>query len=142
MVCTFNVCSLKTSFFCDARDAKTTEMDRGSMRFNLSSDTGYTHIWIDQGTRNNSSNIIVRDWFEGHDVLVWRDVTLSCRTDFQIFEGGSIIMACYCNKISFHMCFFLGALWVCSSFSWVTGHRTVAVKKLFDTKFGQQGLQI
>ncbi|GFX04261.1 transposable element Tcb2 transposase [Trichonephila clavipes] len=48
----------------------------------------------------------------------------------QLQSTGPVIVM----RFFFHMCFFLEALWVCSSFSWTTMHRTVAAEQLLESE--------
>ncbi|GFX30032.1 transposable element Tcb2 transposase [Trichonephila clavipes] len=93
--------------------------------------SGHIYIWKEQETRNNPPNIIDRDRFEGHNVLVWGGIMLGCRTNLHIFEESSVIGACYCNEIILpYVRPFTGAVgW---QFLFMDGnvpyHRTVAVE--------------
>ncbi|GFX13451.1 transposable element Tcb1 transposase [Trichonephila clavipes] len=85
-------------------------------RFNLSSDSHRILIWRERGSRNHPLNIIERDRYRDHGVLVWGGIMLGSRTDLHIFDAGSVNGTRYCNEILLPMCVFLEALWVCSSF--------------------------
>ncbi|GFU12682.1 transposable element Tc3 transposase [Trichonephila clavipes] len=68
-------------------------------RFSLSSDSHRILIWRERGSRNHPSNIIERDRYRGRDVLVWGGIMLESRTDFHIFDAGSVNGTRYCNEI-------------------------------------------
>ncbi|GFU82075.1 transposable element Tcb1 transposase [Trichonephila clavipes] len=96
-------------------------------RFSLSSDSHRILIWRERGSRNHPSNIIERDRYGGRGVLVWGGIMLGSRTDLltsstQVQSTGPVIV----TRFFFHMCVFLEALWVCSSFSWATMHHVIA----------------
>ncbi|GFT49997.1 transposable element Tcb2 transposase [Trichonephila clavipes] len=96
-------------------------------RFSLSSDSHRILIWRERGSRNHPSNIIERDRYGGRGVLVWAGILLDSRTETftsstQVQSTGPIIV----TRFFFHMCVFLEALWVCSSFSWTTMHHVIA----------------
>ncbi|GFX03919.1 transposable element Tcb1 transposase [Trichonephila clavipes] len=59
-------------------------------RFSLSSDSHRILIWRERGSRNHPSNIIERDRYGGHGVLVWGGIMLGSRTDLHIFDAGSV----------------------------------------------------
>ncbi|GFW26178.1 transposable element Tc3 transposase [Trichonephila clavipes] len=91
-------------------------------RFSLSSDSHRILIWRERGSRNHPPILIERDRYGGHGVLVWGGIMLGSRTDIHIFDAGPVIV----TRFFFHMCVFLEALWVCSSFSWTTMHHVIA----------------
>ncbi|GFS86316.1 transposable element Tcb2 transposase [Trichonephila clavipes] len=68
-------------------------------RFSLSSDSHRILIWRERGSRNYPSNIIERDRYGGHGVLVWGGIMLGSRTDLHIFDAGSVNGTRYCNEI-------------------------------------------
>ncbi|GFV67211.1 transposable element Tc3 transposase [Trichonephila clavipes] len=68
-------------------------------RFSLSSDSHRILIWRERGSRNHPSNIIERDRYGGCGVLVWGGIMLGRRTDFHIFDAGSVNGTRYCNEI-------------------------------------------
>ncbi|GFW45364.1 transposable element Tcb1 transposase [Trichonephila clavipes] len=68
-------------------------------RFSLSSDSHRILIWRERGSRNHPSNIIERDRYGGHGVLVWGGIMLGSRTDLHIFDAGSVNGTRYCNEI-------------------------------------------
>ncbi|GFU91626.1 transposable element Tcb1 transposase [Trichonephila clavipes] len=68
-------------------------------RFSLSSDSHRILIWRERGSRNHPSNIIERDRYGGHGVLVWQGIMLGSRTDLHIFDAGSVNGTRYCNEI-------------------------------------------
>ncbi|GFX98628.1 hypothetical protein TNCV_1502061 [Trichonephila clavipes] len=89
-------------------------------------DTIFHRILIDELLhRNYPSNIIERDK-KCRGVLVWEFIILVV-SDLHIFDADSVNGTRYCNEdSSVHMCVFLEALWVCSSFSWTTMHHVIA----------------
>ncbi|GFX17959.1 transposable element Tcb2 transposase [Trichonephila clavipes] len=68
-------------------------------RFSLSSDSHRILIWRERGSRNYLSNIIERDRYGGHGVLVRGGIMLGSRTDLHIFDAGSVNGTRYCNEI-------------------------------------------
>ncbi|GFU31873.1 transposable element Tcb1 transposase [Trichonephila clavipes] len=96
-------------------------------RFSLSSDSHRILIWRERGSRNHPSNIIERDRYGGRGALVWGGIMLGSRTDLHIFDAGLVNgTRVIVTRFFFHMCVFLEALWVCSSFSWTTMHHVIA----------------
>ncbi|GFS57525.1 transposable element Tcb1 transposase [Trichonephila clavipes] len=95
-------------------------------RFSLSSDSHRILIWRERGSRNHPSNIIERDRYGGRGVLVWEAsclvVVQTITSSTQVQSTGPVIV----TRFFFHMCVFLEALWVCSSFSWTTMHHVIA----------------
>ncbi|GFT51731.1 transposable element Tcb1 transposase [Trichonephila clavipes] len=95
-------------------------------RFSLSSDSHRILIWRERGSHNHPSNIPEKDRYRGRGVLVWRGIMIGSRTDFtsstQVQSTAPVIV----TRFFFHMCVFLEALWVCSSFSWTTMHHVIA----------------
>ncbi|GFW07546.1 transposable element Tcb2 transposase [Trichonephila clavipes] len=90
-------------------------------RFSLSSDS--------------HSNIIERDRYGGHGVLVWGGIMLGSRTDLHIFDAGSVNGTRYCNEILLpYVRLFRGAM--CLQFLFMDDnapcHRTVAAEKLLE----------
>ncbi|GFX66351.1 transposable element Tcb1 transposase [Trichonephila clavipes] len=65
----------------------------------LSSDSHRILLWRERGSRNHPSNIIERDRYGGHGVLVWGGIMLGSRTDLHIFDAGSVNGTRYCNEI-------------------------------------------
>ncbi|GFU63419.1 transposable element Tc1 transposase [Trichonephila clavipes] len=57
-------------------------------RFSLSSDSHRILIWRERVSRNHPSNIIERDRYGGHGVLVWEGIMIGSRTDLHIFDTG------------------------------------------------------
>ncbi|GFS71800.1 HTH_Tnp_Tc3_2 domain-containing protein [Trichonephila clavipes] len=95
-------------------------------RFSLSSDSHRILIWRERGSRNHPSNIIERDRYGGHGVLIWE---ASCLVVVQTFTSSTQVQSTgpvIVTRFFFHMCVFLEALWVCSSFSWTTMHHVIA----------------
>ncbi|GFU60061.1 transposable element Tcb1 transposase [Trichonephila clavipes] len=72
---------------------------RHESRFSLSSDSHRILIWRERGSHNHPSNIIERDRYGGHGVLVWGGIMLGSRTDLHIFDAGSVNGTRYCNEI-------------------------------------------
>ncbi|GFU30055.1 HTH_Tnp_Tc3_2 domain-containing protein [Trichonephila clavipes] len=68
-------------------------------RFSLSSDSHRILIWRERGSRNHFSNIIERDRYRGHGVLLWGGIMFGSRTDLHIFDAGSVNGTRYCNEI-------------------------------------------
>ncbi|GFT74713.1 transposable element Tcb2 transposase [Trichonephila clavipes] len=68
-------------------------------RFSLSSDSHRILIWRERGSRNHPSNIIERDRYGGHGVLVWGGIMFGSRTDLHILDAGSVNETRYCNEI-------------------------------------------
>ncbi|GFT17879.1 HTH_Tnp_Tc3_2 domain-containing protein [Trichonephila clavipes] len=68
-------------------------------RFSLSSDSHRILIWRERGSRNHPSNIIERDRYGGHGVLVCGGIMLGSRTDLHIFDAGSVNGTRYCKEI-------------------------------------------
>ncbi|GFX00645.1 transposable element Tcb1 transposase [Trichonephila clavipes] len=79
-------------------------------RFSLSSDSHRILIWRARGSRNHPLNIIEREWYGGHGILVCGGIMLGSRTDLQIFDAGSVNGTVIVTKFIFHMCVFLKAL--------------------------------
>ncbi|GFY23997.1 transposable element Tcb2 transposase [Trichonephila clavipes] len=82
--------------FCQKKSVCTTPYES---RFSLSSDSHRILIWRERGSRNHPSNIIERDRYGGHGVLVWVGIMLGSRTDLHIFDAGSVNGTRYCNEI-------------------------------------------
>ncbi|GFV38144.1 transposable element Tcb2 transposase [Trichonephila clavipes] len=68
-------------------------------RFSLSSDSHRILIWRERGSRNHPSNIIERDRYGGHGVLVWGGIMHGSRTDLHIFDAGLVNGTRYSNEI-------------------------------------------
>ncbi|GFV19770.1 transposable element Tcb2 transposase [Trichonephila clavipes] len=68
-------------------------------KFSLCRDSHRILIWRERGSRNHPSNIIERDRYGGHGVLVLGGIMLGSRTDLHIFDAGSINGTRYCNEI-------------------------------------------
>ncbi|GFV81316.1 transposable element Tc1 transposase [Trichonephila clavipes] len=106
-------------------------------RFSLSSDSHRILIWREQGSRNHPSNIIERDRYGGRGVLVWGGIRLGSRTDFHIFDAGSVNGTRYCNEILLpYVCLFRGAMGLQFLFidDNATCHRTVAAEQLLESE--------
>ncbi|GFY20224.1 transposable element Tcb2 transposase [Trichonephila clavipes] len=106
-------------------------------RFSLSSDSHRILIWREGGSRNHSSNIIERDRYGGHGVLVWGGIMLGSRTDLHIFDAGSVNGTRYCNEILLpHVRLFRGAMGL--QFFFMDDNapcqRTVAAEQLLESE--------
>ncbi|GFV60074.1 transposable element Tcb2 transposase [Trichonephila clavipes] len=110
---------------------------RHESRFSLSSDSHRILIWRERGSRNHPSNIIERDRYGGHGVLVWGGIMLGSRTDLHIFDAGSVNETRYCNEILLpYVRLFRGAMGLQFLFmdDNVPCHRTVAAKQLLESE--------
>ncbi|GFU56282.1 transposable element Tcb2 transposase [Trichonephila clavipes] len=106
-------------------------------RFSLSSDSHLILIWRERGSRNHPSNIIERDRYGGHGVLVWEGIMLGSRTDLHIFDAGSVNGTRYCNEILLpYVCIFRGAMGLQFLFMDDNApcHRTVAAEQLLESE--------
>ncbi|GFS90447.1 transposable element Tc1 transposase [Trichonephila clavipes] len=106
-------------------------------RFSLSSDSHRILIWRERGNRNHPSNIIERDRYGGHGVLLWGGIMLGSRTDLHIFDAGSVNGTRYCNEILLpYVRLFRGALGLQFLFMDDNApcHRTVAAKQLLESE--------
>ncbi|GFX17866.1 transposable element Tcb2 transposase [Trichonephila clavipes] len=106
-------------------------------RFSLSSDSHRILIWRERGSRNHPSNIIERDRYGGHGVLVWGGIMLGSRTDLHIFDAGSVNGTCYCNEILLpYVRLFRGAMGLQFLFMDDNApcHRTVAAEELLESE--------
>ncbi|GFT45138.1 transposable element Tcb2 transposase [Trichonephila clavipes] len=95
-------------------------------RFSLSSDSHRILIWRERGSRNHHSNIIERDRYGGR---VFSFGEASCLVVVQTFTSSTKVQSTgpvIVTRFFFHMCVFLKALWVCSSFSWTTMYYVIA----------------
>ncbi|GFX35768.1 transposable element Tc1 transposase [Trichonephila clavipes] len=105
-------------------------------RFSLSSDSYRIQIWRERGSRNHPSNIIERDRYGGHGVIVWGGIMLGSRTDLHIFDAGSINGTRYCNEILLpYVRLFRGAMGLQFLFMDDNApcHRTVAAEQLLES---------
>ncbi|GFW19536.1 transposable element Tcb2 transposase [Trichonephila clavipes] len=94
----------RRSLWCrDHRNLRDNEWGRvlftDESRFSLSSDSHRILIWRARGSRNHPSNIIERDRYGGHGVLVWGGIMIGSRIDLHIFDAGSVNGTRYCNEI-------------------------------------------
>ncbi|GFW22269.1 transposable element Tc1 transposase [Trichonephila clavipes] len=106
-------------------------------RFSLSSDSHRILIWRERGSRNHPSNIIERDRYGGHGVLVWRGIMLGSRTDLHIFDAGSVNGTRYCNEILLpYVRLFRGAMGLQFLFMDDNApcHRKVAAEQLLESE--------
>ncbi|GFT28326.1 transposable element Tc1 transposase [Trichonephila clavipes] len=106
-------------------------------RFSLSSDSHRILIWRERGSRNHPSNIIERDRYGGHGVLVWGGIMLGSRTDLHIFDAGSVNGTRYCNEILLpYVRLFRGAMGLPFLFMDDNApcHRTVAAEQLLESE--------
>ncbi|GFW14596.1 transposable element Tc1 transposase [Trichonephila clavipes] len=88
-----------------------------------------------QTARNHPSNIIERDRYGGHGVLVWGGIMLGSRTDLHIFDVGSVNGTRYCNEILLpYVRLFRGAMGLQFLFmdDIAPCHRTVASEQLLE----------
>ncbi|GFU31233.1 transposable element Tcb1 transposase [Trichonephila clavipes] len=105
-------------------------------RFSLSSDSHRILIWRERGSRNHPSNIIERDRYGGRGVLVCGGIMLGSRTDFHIFDAGSVNGTRYCNEILPYVRLFRGAMGLQFLFMDDNApcHRTVAAEQLLESE--------
>ncbi|GFX73801.1 transposable element Tc1 transposase [Trichonephila clavipes] len=106
-------------------------------RISLSSDSHRILIWRERGSRNHPSNIIERDRYGGRGVLVWGGIMLGSRTDFHIFDAGSVNGTRYCNEILLpYVRLFRGAMGLQFLFMDDNApcHRTVAAEQLLESE--------
>ncbi|GFT21478.1 transposable element Tc1 transposase [Trichonephila clavipes] len=113
------------------------ELFTDESRFSLSSDSHRILIWRERGSRNHPSNIIERDRYGGRGVLVREGIMLGSRTDFHIFDAGSVNGTRYCNEILLsYVSLFRGAM--CLQFLFMDDnascHRTVAAEQLLESE--------
>ncbi|GFT48884.1 transposable element Tcb1 transposase [Trichonephila clavipes] len=96
-------------------------------RFSLSSDSHRILIWRERGSRKHPSNIIERDRYGGHGVLVWGGIMLGSRTDLHILNAGSVNGTRYCNEILLpYVRLFRGAMGLQFIFMDDTMHHVIA----------------
>ncbi|GFU02412.1 transposable element Tcb2 transposase [Trichonephila clavipes] len=110
---------------------------RHESRFSLSSDSYRILIWRERGSRNHPSNIIERDRYGGHGVLVWGGIMLGSRADLHIFDAGSVNGTRYCNEILLpYVRLFRGAMGLQFLFMDDNApcHRTVAAEQLLESE--------
>ncbi|GFY08810.1 transposable element Tcb2 transposase [Trichonephila clavipes] len=110
---------------------------RHESRFSLSRDSHRILIWRERGSRNHPSNIIERDRYGGHGVLVWGGIMLGSRTDLHIFDAGSVNGTRYCNEILLpYVRLFRGAMGLQFLFKDDNApcHRTVAAEQLLESE--------
>ncbi|GFX06351.1 transposable element Tc3 transposase [Trichonephila clavipes] len=106
-------------------------------RFSLSSDSHRILIWRERGSRNHPSNIIERDRYGGHGVLLWGGIMLGSRTDLHIFDAGSVNGTRHCNEILLpYVRLFRGAMGLQFLFMDDNApcHRTVAAEQLLESR--------
>ncbi|GFX74575.1 transposable element Tc3 transposase [Trichonephila clavipes] len=106
-------------------------------RHSLSSDSHRILIWRERESRNHPSNIIERDRYGGHDVLVWGGIMLGSRTDLHIFDAGSVNGTRYRNEILLpYVRIFRGAMGLQFLFMDDNApcHRTVAAEQLLESE--------
>ncbi|GFU57198.1 transposable element Tc1 transposase [Trichonephila clavipes] len=95
-------------------------------RFILSSDSHPILIWRERGSRNHPSNTIEGT---GMEVAMFSFREASCLVVLQTYTSSTQVQSTgpvIVTRFFFHMCVFLEALWVCSSFSWTTMHHGIA----------------
>ncbi|GFY27730.1 transposable element Tcb2 transposase [Trichonephila clavipes] len=86
---------------------------------------------------NHPSNIIERERYGGHGVLVWEGIMLGSRTDLHIFDAGSVNGTRYCNGILLpYVRLFRGAMGLQFLFMDDNApcHRTVAAEQLLESE--------
>ncbi|GFU19362.1 transposable element Tcb2 transposase [Trichonephila clavipes] len=106
-------------------------------RFSLSSDSHRILIWRERGSRNHLSNINERNRYGGGGVLVWGGIMPDSRTDFHIFDAGSVNGTRYCNEILLpYVRLFRGAMGLQFLFMDDNApcHRTVAAEQLLESR--------
>ncbi|GFV19837.1 transposable element Tcb2 transposase [Trichonephila clavipes] len=106
-------------------------------RFSLRSDSHHILIWRERGSRNHPSNIIERDRYGGHGVLVWGGIMLGSRADLHVFDAGSFNGTRYCNEILLpYVHLFTGAMGLQFLFMDDNApcHRTVAAEQLLESE--------
>ncbi|GFS81613.1 transposable element Tcb1 transposase [Trichonephila clavipes] len=106
-------------------------------RFSLSSVSHRILIWRERRSRNHPSNIIERDRYAGRGVLVWGGIMLDSRTDFHIFDAGSVNGTRYCNEILLpYVRLFRGVMGLQILFMDDNApcHRTVAAEQLLESR--------
>ncbi|GFY10437.1 HTH_Tnp_Tc3_2 domain-containing protein [Trichonephila clavipes] len=96
-------------------------------RFSLSSDS---HLAYSSGESGEAA-IIPRTSLKGTgmEVAVFSFGEASCLVVVQTFTSSTQVQSTgpvIVTRFFFHMCVFLEALWVCSSFSWMTMHHVIA----------------
>ncbi|GFX26072.1 transposable element Tcb2 transposase [Trichonephila clavipes] len=114
-----------------------THRRRHESRLSLSSDSHRILIWRERESRNHPSNIIERDRYGGHGVLVWGGIMLGSRTDLHIFDAGSVNGTRYCNEILLpYVRLFRGAMGLQFLFMDDNApcHRTVAAEQLLESE--------
>ncbi|GFW26580.1 transposable element Tcb2 transposase [Trichonephila clavipes] len=110
---------------------------RHESRFSLSSDSHRILIWRERGSRNHPSNIIERDRYGGHGVLVWGGIMLSNGTDLHIFDAVLVNGTRYCNEILLpYVRLFGGSMGLQFLFmdDKAPSHRTVAAEQLLESE--------
>ncbi|GFX27324.1 transposable element Tcb2 transposase [Trichonephila clavipes] len=106
-------------------------------RFSLSRDSHRILIWRERGSHNHPSNIIERDKYGGHGVLVWGGIMLGSCTDLHIFDAGSVNGTRYFNEILLpYVRLFRGAMGLQFLFMDDNApcHRTVAAEQLLESE--------
>ncbi|GFS71485.1 transposable element Tcb2 transposase [Trichonephila clavipes] len=68
-------------------------------RFSLSSDSGWTTIWRERGTRFEPRNITERHHFPSRGVMVWAGIVMDGRTDLHFFDTGSVTAQRYRDEV-------------------------------------------
>ncbi|GFX30262.1 transposable element Tcb2 transposase [Trichonephila clavipes] len=113
------------------------EYSTDESRFGLSSDSHRILIWRERGSRNHPSNIIEKDRYGGHGVLIWGGIMLDSRTDLHIFDADSVNGSRYCNEILLpYVILFRGAMGLQFLFMDDNApcHRTVAAEQLLESR--------
>ncbi|GFT57814.1 transposable element Tcb2 transposase [Trichonephila clavipes] len=106
-------------------------------RFSTRSDSQRVLIWREIGTRFYTSNIKERHHYAGPGVLVWGGIMLNGRTEFHIFDRGSVIGDLYCEEVLLpHVRLFRGAIGPDFIFmdDNARPHRTLAFEELLESE--------
>ncbi|GFW18680.1 transposable element Tc3 transposase [Trichonephila clavipes] len=106
-------------------------------RFSTRRDSQRVLIWREIETRFYTSNIKERHHYGGTGVLVWGGIRLNGRTGLHIFDRGSVIGDCYCEKVLLpHVRLFRGV--IDPDFIFIDDnarpHRTLAVEELLESE--------
>ncbi|GFW66029.1 transposable element Tcb2 transposase [Trichonephila clavipes] len=68
-------------------------------RFTLESDSGRLLIQGERSTRYHQSNTVERRSYRGGGIMVWSGISLGSHTDLHVFQGGTLTVVRYRNKI-------------------------------------------
>ncbi|GFV39990.1 transposable element Tc3 transposase [Trichonephila clavipes] len=106
-------------------------------RFSLSSDSHRILFWREREAAIIPRTSLKIDRYGGRGVLVWGGIMLGSRTDFHIFDAGSVNGTRYCNEILLpYVRLFRGALGLQFLFMDENApcHRTVAAEQLLESR--------